>query len=389
MTIQELMNKRAKAFEAMKTFLDTRTNEDGTMSAVDAETYDRMEQDIQALTDQINRQQRLEDAERRLNNPINNPILGQPGANGEEEPKSITGTKQYAADMLQAFRTQFRNITDALNEGTDSQGGYLVPDEWDARLIETLEDENIMRRLGTVIPTSGEHKIPIVASKPAAAWIDEGEALTFPQQPTFGQKTLDAHKLHVAVKITEELLYDNAYNLEARIPVMFAQAIANAEEDKFLTGNGTGEPTGIFDATSGGTSVGDAVAMSSNAIIDLEYALRRPYRKKAAFLMADATVASVRKLKDTTNGAYIWQPSYQAGEPDRLLGYPLYTSPYAPTNKVAFGDFSYYNIGDRGRRSFQILRELFAGNGMVGFVSKQRVDGILTLQEAVQILSLT
>ena len=169
---------------------------------------------------------------------------------------------------------------------------------------------------------------------------------------------------------------------------MFGSAIANAEEDKFLTGTGTGEPTGVFDATNGGTAAASA-AMSSNAIIDLEYALRRPYRKKAVFLMADANVASIRKLKDTTNGAYIWQPSYQAGEPDRLLGYPLYTSPYAPADKVAFGDFSYYNIGDRGRRSFQILRELFAGNGMVGFVSKQRVDGILTLQEAVQILTIS
>ena len=101
--------------------------------------------------------------------------------------------------------------------------------------------------------------------------------------------------------------------------------------------------------------------------------------------MNDKTIAQVRKLKDN-NGAYIWQPSYQEGEPDRILGYPVKTSAFAPENTIAFGDFSYYNIGDRGARSFKELTELFAGNGMIGFVAKERVDGKLVLKEAVQIL---
>ena len=87
------------------------------------------------------------------------------------------------------------------------------------------------------------------------------------------------------------------------------------------------------------------------------------------------------------------QPSLQAGEPDRLFGYEVYTSPYVPTIAagkpvIAFGDFSYYNIGDRGTRSFAELKELYAGNGMVGFVAKERVDGKLILPEAVQILKM-
>ena len=80
------------------------------------------------------------------------------------------------------------------------------------------------------------------------------------------------------------------------------------------------------------------------------------------------------------------KPSYQLGEPDKLAGYPVYTSAFAPENKIAFGDFSYYNIGDRGARSFKELQELFAGNGMIGFVAKERVDCKLVLPEAVQIL---
>ena len=93
----------------------------------------------------------------------------------------------------------------------------------------------------------------------------------------------------------------------------------------------------------------------------------------------------LRKLKDN-NGTYIWQPSYQSGEPDRILGYEVYTSSFAPDNALAFGDYSYYNIGDRGSRSFKKLEELFAGNGMIGFVAKERVDGKLVLKEAVQVL---
>ena len=120
--------------------------------------------------------------------------------------------------------------------------------------------------------------------------------------------------------------------------------------------------------------------------------LKRPYRKKAKFITNDATLAVLRKLKDG-NGAYIWQPSYQAGEPDKLLGYPIYTSAYFPTIEagkaaLAFGDFSYYNIGDRGTRSLQELKELFAGNGLVGFVAKERVDGKLVLPEAIQLLKM-
>ena len=112
--------------------------------------------------------------------------------------------------------------------------------------------------------------------------------------------------------------------------------------------------------------------------------------KKASFITNDGTLGALRKLKDL-NGNYLWQPSLQASEPDTLLGYAIHTSQFAPVLAagnvaLAFGDYSYYNIGDRGRRAFQELKELFAGNGMVGFVMKERVDGLLILPEAVQLL---
>lgn len=387
MTILELREKRNKAWEAAKAFLESHRTEKGTLTAEDDATYTQMEQEINDLGKEIARLERQEALEVELNRPVNQPLTNKPGSGRGEEPKTGRASDEYRKAMLDAFRSNFKRVSNILQEGVDADGGYLVPEEYDRRLIDTLSEENIMRRLATIITTSGEHKINIAATKPAASWIEEGGALTF-GDATFSQILLDAHKLHVAIKVTEELLYDNAFNLEGYVLDQFGKALGNAEEDAFLNGDGTGKPLGLFAATGGGTVAGTlTAAIKSDDMLDLVYALKRPYRKKASFIMNDKTLSSLRKLKDN-NGAYIWQPSYQAGEPDRVLGYAVHTSAYAPEDAIAFGDYKYYNIGDRGTRSFSELRELFAGNGMIGYVAKERVDGKLILPEAVQILKL-
>ena len=390
MTILELREKRAKAWEAAKAFLDSHRNTNGVLSAEDDAAYSRMEQDITDLGREIARLERQEALDAELSKPVGKPLTGKP-MSGKDEPKTGRASDEYRNAMLTALRSNFKQVSNILQEGVDTDGGYLVPEEYDSRLIDVLDEENIMRRLGTKITTSGDHKINIAATKPAAAWIEEGGALSF-GDATFSQILLDAHKLHVAIKVTEELLYDNAFGLENYIITQFGKALANAEEDAFLNGDGSGKPLGLFAATGGGkysVELNDT-KISADDIVNLIYALKRSYRKNAAFIMNDSTIAAIRKLKDG-NGAYIWQPSYQAGEPDRVCGYAVYTSAFAPELEkgkpaIAFGDFSYYNIGDRGTRSFQELRELFAGNGMIGYVAKERVDGKLILPEAVQIL---
>lgn len=384
MTIQELIQKRAKVWETAKSLVDTHEDKNGRLSAEDTTAYNRMEQEIEDLTASIERQQRAADRDKMLSQPINSPIVTKP-ANGVDV-KTGRASDEYKAAMLGALRSNFRNVSNVLQEGVDADGGYLVPEEYDRRLIDVLDEENIMRSLATKITTSGEHKINIAATKPSAAWIEEGGALKF-SDATFAQILLDAHKLHVAIKITEELLYDNAFGLENYIIMQFGKALANAEEDAFLNGDGKGKPTGIFAKTGGGNVTAEVAAFTGDELINLVYTLKRPYRKKAAFIMNDKNLAVLRKLKDA-NDQYLWQPSLKEGEPERLLGYPVYTSVYAPADAIAFGDFSYYNIGDRGSRSFKKLTELFAGNDMVGFVAKERVDGKLILPEAVQILKL-
>ena len=388
MRVQELIEKRAKVWETAKNFVDTHEDKNGNLSAEDKETYSRMEAEIEELTNSIERQQRAERREQELSKPVNSPITGKPYKDEPQgEVKTGRASDEYKKAMLTALRSNFRQVSNVLQEGVDADGGYLVPEEYDHRLIDVLTEENIMRGIATKITTSGEHKINIAATKPAAAWIEEGGALSF-GDATFDQKILDAHKLHVAIKITEELLYDNAFGLENYIITEFGKALANAEEDAFLNGDGVGKPTGIFDKTKGGESIGTlTAALKSDDVLDLIYKLKRPYRKNASFIMNDATLAQIRKLKDN-NGQYLWQPSYQVGEPDKILGYNIRTSAFAPTDAIAFGDYKYYNIGDRGSRSFKQLNELFAGNGMIGYVAKERVDGLLILPEAVKILGL-
>jgi HK97 family phage major capsid protein len=387
MTILELREKRNTAWNAAKAFLDSHRTEKGTLTAEDDATYTRMEQDIADLGREISRLERQEALEAELSKPVNTPLTSKPATGTQSEAKKGRASDAYKAGMLTALRTNFRQVSNVLQEGVDADGGYLVPEEYDHRLIQTLTEENIMRRLGNIITTSGEHKINVAATKPAAAWIEEGGALQF-SDATFSQILLDAHKLHVAIKVTEELLYDNAFNLEGYIIDQFGKALANAEEDAFLNGTGTGQPLGLFAETGGGEVAGTlTAALKADDLFDLVYALKRPYRKGASFIMNDRTVAQIRKFKDS-NGAYLWQPSYQVGEPDKILGYSVYTSEFAPENAIAFGDYRYYNIGDRGTRSFKQLTELFAGNGMIGYVAKERVDGKLILPESVQILKL-
>jgi HK97 family phage major capsid protein len=387
MTILELREKRNTAWNAAKAFLDSHRTEKGTLTAEDDATYTRMEQDIADLGREISRLERQEALEAELSKPVNTPLTSKPATGTQPETKKGRASDAYKAGMLTALRTNFRQVSNVLQEGVDADGGYLVPEEYDHRLIQTLTEENIMRRLGNIITTSGEHKINVAATKPAAAWIEEGGALQF-SDATFSQILLDAHKLHVAIKVTEELLYDNAFNLEGYIIDQFGKALANAEEDAFLNGTGTGQPLGLFAETGGGEVAGTlTAALKADDLFDLVYALKRPYRKGASFIMNDRTVAQIRKFKDS-NGAYLWQPSYQVGEPDKILGYSVYTSEFAPENAIAFGDYRYYNIGDRGTRSFKQLTELFAGNGMIGYVAKERVDGKLILPESVQILKL-
>ncbi|EJP6471845.1 phage major capsid protein [Clostridium botulinum] len=394
--ILELREKRAKVWDAAKAFLDSKRGGDGLLSAEDTQTYEKMEAEVVALGKEIERLERQAVIDLELSKATSSPITNIPSKHAED--KTGRASAEYKKAFWNAMRTRAGegldvNVRNALQIGTDSEGGYLVPDEFERTLVEALEEENIFRSLANVINTSsGDRKIPVVATKGTASWVDE-EGTIPDSDDSFGQVSIGAYKLATMIKVSEELLNDSVFNLEAYISKEFARRIGNKEEEAFFTGDGSGKPTGILASTGGaqiGVTTAGATAITMDEVLDLFYSLKAPYRNKAVFVMNDATVKAIRKLKDG-QGQYLWQPSLQTGTPDTILNRPLYTSAYMPTiaaaaKSIAFGDFSYYWVADRQGRVFKRLNELYAVTGQVGFVATQRVDGKLILPEAIKVL---
>ena len=395
MTILELREKRAKAWEATKAFLDSHRNDKGVLSAEDDAAYTRMEQEITDLGKEISRMERREALDAQLNLPVNQPLTGKP-LNGRETAKTGRATDEYRQNFWDMMRskTPMPQVVNALQIGTDSEGGYLVPDEYERILVEALEEENVFRQLAKVIRTSsGDRKIPVVATKGTASWIDE-EGAYLESDDSFGQVSIGAYKVGTMIKVSEELLNDSVFDLEAYISREFARRIGAKEEEAFFTGDGSGKPLGVLAAAGGaetGVTAASATAITADELIDLFYSLKAPYRRNAVWVLNDSTIKAIRKLKDN-QGQYLWQPSLTTGAPDLLLGKPVRTSAYMPAiaadaKTVAFGDFSYYWIADRQGRSFKRLNELYAATGQVGFLASQRVDGKLVLPEAIKVLA--
>jgi HK97 family phage major capsid protein len=386
----EMRDKRAKAWDATKAFLETHRTERGTLSAEDDAIYNRMDKEIDEFTKEIARLERIEARDAELAKAVSSPITEKPA--GAVKERTGRASDAYKEDFGRHLRGR-QLINNVLSEGVDANGGYLVPEEFENQIVTALDDYNVMRTICHVITTANERKIPIAGTHSTAAWTAENAAYT-ESNPTFDQKTIDAYKLTDLIKVSIELLDDSAFQLEPYIAQEFARAFGIAEEEAFCVGDGAGKPTGLFTANGGtvGVTAASGTAVTADEVISLVYALKSPYRRNASFLMNDSTVAVLRKLKDN-NGAYLWQPSIQANQPDKLLGYNLYTSPYVPTFAagalaIAFGDFHNYWIADRTGRTVQRLNELYSTNGQVGFVATERVDGKIILPEGIQLLKM-
>lgn len=396
--VNELRTQRAKAWDKAQAFLTANRNDKGILSEEDVRTYEALEQDIVNLGHEIERQERLEAMEREMAAPVSAPITAKPEASVKKDEKTGRAADAY----VKAFWTQVRakdgvayEVRNVLSEGVDSEGGYLVPDEFENTLVSGLEEEGSIRSLAHVFTTSnGVHKIPVVQTKGTANWIDENGSYG-DSDDVFGQEQIDAHKVGTVIKVSEELLNDSAFDLEKYFQEEFARRIGAKEEEAFIVGDGSKKPTGILH-TSGGAEVGVTAAsdkaITADEVIDLFYSVKAPYRKNAVWVLNDSTVRAIRKLKDS-NGQYLWQPAFHEGDHETLLGKKILTSPYMPEigagqKVVMFGDLSFYWIGDRQGITFKRLNERYADMGQVGFLASKRVDGKLVLPEAIKVLQM-
>ena len=393
--ILSLREKRAKLWNDTKAFLDSHRDGDGMVSAEDNATYEKMEADVVALGKEIERLERQAAIDRELDQPTASPLVSAPIARTPEQKAGHASVEYKKAFWNQMRGRSSYEIRNALQVGELSEGGYTVPDEFDKQLIEGLEDENIMRGLVHIIRTgSGEHKIPIVASHGTGSWVEEEQQIP-ESDDAFSHVTLTAHKFATMIRISRELLNDSAFDLAAYISHEFVRRAGAAEEQAILTGDGSHKPIGLLHDTLGaqvGVTTASATAITADELIDMQHSLKSGYRRKAVWIMNDATISAIRKLKDG-QGQYIWQPGIKEGAPDMLFNQRVLMSNYMPLiatgNKVIlYGDFSYYWLAEREGRTLERLNELYVVTDQVGFKMTERLDGRLILPEAVRCLQM-
>lgn len=387
-----LQEQANKLLADMRGLLAAADKESRGLTPEELVTYEAIEHDYDATRETLKRAATLAEEERALAD-FEAAIAGPGPKAGRREtdpvtPTTPTATPEYRQAFWQMVRGQQAELR-ALSVGTDTAGGYTVPDEFRRELVMALELANVMRPVSTVFPTSsGTLSVPVVSAHGSASWKTEAAAYAESDE-TFGQVQFTPWKATTLIKVSEELLNDSAFPLESYIASEFGRRLGALEETAFVVGTGSSQPTGVVGGSTLGKTATATNAITADELMDLQYALGRQYRRNARWLMHDSTVKAIRKLVTGVSGdkTYLWAPGLSANEPDRLLGHPIIVSnnmaEIATGAKVAvFGDFSYYYIADRQMISMQRLNELYAGNGQVGFRIFKRVDGKLVLATA-------
>lgn len=388
MSLQEKRDAANKLLADMRALNDKAIAEKRAFSSDENESFNAMERDFDALRDEIKALEN--EAERNAKLQAMSGFMNEPAPESQLAPvaQRKSDDEMFARMLLTNDYAEQKELRANLNITTDSQGGFVVPKTLQARVLEMLKAQNIMRQISAVIQTTSTELIPIEASKAQFAWMDEAAAFS-ETDLTFNQISIGAHKLGGMIKITDELLQDSAIDIASYITRKMVEAINDVEEVAFITGSGTKQPKGVLTAATTGVTTASNSAVTSDEVIDLFYSVDGGYRSNAVWLMSDSFEKELRKLK--VGDDYLWQPAFELGRPNTILGRPVYTSSAMPAfakNSVpcAFGDFSRYQIADRGGISVMRLNELFAGNGLVGFRVFKRVDAQLLDTNAIKTL---
>lgn len=437
--VQELRHERAELFDRMKTINDTALEAKRDLTAEEAQEYDRVEKRFEELTGQIDRTEKLlgiggiggpdpqarakaqagegewtelDEEERKVPEWLPAEMrrnIERARREGRQAPTSFKDFNEVRAMSKPQDDPEYRwaffrwmTVRDTreldarelrvLSKASAGAGLNLVPTSFQRDLIDTLRDFGVMRQISRVVTTTSGEALqwPTVSAHGTASWVSENAAYSASDE-TFGQTTLNAYKAGTLMKVSEELLEDSAFDLDAYIRGEFGVRIGVLENTAYVAGDGSGKPTGVATQASAGYTTAGATAITSDELIELYHSLLPPYRRNASFLLKDSSIKLIRKLKDS-DGQYLWQPGLQAGQPDVLLGRPVYADPdmaAATTGLVSalFGDFSYYVIRDVDGIAFQRLNELYAENGQVGFKAYHRTDGKLMNTAAVKKLT--
>lgn len=349
--------------------------------------YDKMMADVNKLTEEVRRLEELEKLEnesRQAQPPIVPPVVPIVG-----QQVRTTASPEYRSAWESWLRGRGDSELRSMNITVDPQGGYLVPDELHGTMLRALNDYLAMRNYATVITTQSDLAIVYDNDDGTASWVAE-EGLRNEDDTTLSLKKLTGHTEAALMKVSRALLQDSTFPIGTFVSEGFGRRFAKLELPAFTTGNGVGRPTGFtVDAEIGKTTAAKN-AIDPDEVFDLYYSLKSEYRGNAIWMMNDTTLCEVAKMKDGA-GRYIWQLALAPGQPDTVLGKPVIPNSEmdeiaASAKVMAFGDFSYYWIVDRGTPIVQRLVELYAANGQDGFLQEKRVDGKLMVPEAIKLM---
>lgn len=389
--VKKLRDRRLNVWEQAKTLADQASEENRALNAEEEATWQSLNAELDALDKRIKNvldgETRAKEAEEQFAKLEGTPK--DPGAKRDAKGVSefrafLKGERGRSFDVLPDGPVNFRDLTKL----TDAAGDFTVPTSFFNRLMAHLiEVSGVMRAGAFVLNTSGgeDLQVPKTTGHSTATIITEGAAIT-ESDPVFGQVTLGAFKYAILIQVSRELLADTGVDLEGYLSMQAGRALGNGFGADAITGStGTAQPNGLATrATVGVTgATGVSGAFTADNLIDLKFSVIEPYRRSrsANWLMRDATVAEVRKLKDSNN-QFLWQPALTAGEPDILLGHPVVTDPNVATvavsaKSVLFGDISQYFVRLAGGVRFERSDEFAFNTDLTTFRAIMRADGDL------------
>lgn len=311
-----------------------------------------------------------------------------------EHKKALNNYLKKGIDAPLANIETKADLTTAI-DSSSAYGGYLLTPNMQRIITGELNDNCFMRQICSVQTISSSALEIIDDTSFTTSWIAETGTVNDSDSTVLNKITVKAHELVAQPKVSQKLLDDASINIEEWLAYQLANQFMQKEEEAFLkgTGDANNQPTGITNYTSDIETIESSSSVDGGIeaedIVDLYYSLKEQYVGNASFVMPRAAVSAVRMLKDSTSGAYLWQPALLGGKEDTLMGCPVYQSSNMPalgagSLSIIFGDFKFYQIVDRN--DIRVLRDPYTAKPYVRFYTTKRVGGDVIRKEAFKML---
>jgi len=392
--IKRLQERRAGVWEEAKALLDTAEEQKRELTAEEEQTYQRLNANLDAIDarakDYAAAEQRTKDADEAFRALLDKePAPEQQRGAADQETQRVrdwltgaSGSRALEIGPSQRMPLDQRTLS-KLSAGA---GANTVPISFYNQLVQhMIETSGVLAAGPTVLRTAtGEQlQIPKTTAHSASASIVAEAGTLAANEPTFGQVSLDAYKYGFLLQVSHELANDTGVDLLGYLAMQAGRALGNGFGVHLVTGDGSSKPNGVLTASTLGKTGSASVAGAPNGddLIDLFYSVIAPYRQSSScgWMMRDATVAAIRKLKDST-GQYLWQPGLTEGSPDRILGKPVYTDPNVPAvalaaKSILFGDFSTYFVREVETVRFERSDDFAFNTDLITYRAILRGDG--------------